>query len=166
VINKYPCRRSEEEKREIEKMCDELYEAKLIELSDSPYNSPMFAIKKPDGTWRPIIDYRECNKIFKRIDWPIPRIDDLLFRMRKAKYFSKADAKSGYFQIRVEEASKPYLQASIPYLAFSDGRRKFTWNVMPMGISNAPMVFSMIMQQVLEDLDFVVVYIDDIYIFS
>ena len=56
VINKYPYRRSEKERREIERMCDELYEAKLIELSDSPYNSPIFAIKKPDGTWRPIIN--------------------------------------------------------------------------------------------------------------
>ena len=59
IVNKYPYKRSAEEKRAIEKMCDELYEANLIELSDSPYNSPMFAIRKPDGTYRPIIDYRE-----------------------------------------------------------------------------------------------------------
>ena len=79
--------------------------------------------------------------------------------MRKAKFFSKADAKSGFFQIRVEKNSKPYL-------AFSDGRRKFTWNVMPMGISGAPMTFSKIVSQILGDLDFVAVYIDDICIFS
>ncbi len=105
IVNKYPYKRSAEEKRAIEKMCDELYEANLIELSDSSYNSPMFAIRKPDGTYRPIIDYRECNKIFKAIDWPIPRIDDILFRMRKAKFFSKADAKSGFFQTRIEKNS-------------------------------------------------------------
>ena len=159
VINKYPYKRSEQEKKEIEKMCDELLEANLIEFSDSPYNFPMFAIKKPDGSWRPIIDYREGNKIFKRIDWPIPRIDDILFRMRKARFFSKMDAKSGFFQILVEKESKKYL-------AFSDGKRKFTWNVMPMGVSNAPMVFSQVMQQVLGDLEFCVVYIDDICVFS
>ena len=159
VINKYPYKRSEQEKKEIEKMCDELLEAGLIEITDSPYNFPMFAIRKPDGSWRPIIDYREGNKIFKRIDWPMPRIDDLLFRMRKAKFFTKCDCKSGYFQIPVEKGSKNYL-------AFSDGKRKFTWNVMPMEVSNAPMVFSQIMQQVLGDLDFVVVYIDDICVFS
>ncbi len=73
-------------------MCEELLEANLMEISDSPYNFPMFTIKKPDGSWRPIIDYREGNKIFKRIDWPIPRIDDILFRMRKARFFSKMDA--------------------------------------------------------------------------
>ena len=44
----------------------------------------MFAIRKSDGSYRPIIDYRECNKIFKAIDWPIPRIDDNLFRIRSA----------------------------------------------------------------------------------
>ena len=79
--------------------------------------------------------------------------------MRSAKYFSKADAKSGFFQIPVEIKSKPKL-------AFSDGKRKFTWNFMPMGISNAPMVFSKIMQQILGDLEFVTLYIDDVCIFS
>jgi hypothetical protein len=80
--------------------------------------------------------------------------------MRKAKYFTTIDAKAGFFQIKCDEQTKEYL-------AFTDGVRKFTWNYMPMGVKNAPMVFSRIMYQVLGEFgDFVITYIDDICIYS
>jgi len=79
--------------------------------------------------------------------------------MRKAKYFSVCDAKSGFHQIKVAESSKKYT-------AFFDGHRKLEYNFMPMGLMNAPMFFQMIGDQILGDLDFVIVYIDDICIFS
>ena len=68
--------------------------------------------------------------------------------MRRALFFSILDAKSGYFQVPVEEASKKYLACNV-------GIRKFHWNFMPMGVNNAPMVFSRIMHSILGDLDFV-----------
>lgn len=80
----------------------------------------MFTIlygKKKDGGFRPVIDFKELNKLTVREDWPIPRVDDFLHRLRNGKIFSTCDAKSGFFQINIEEKSKKYT-------AFSDGTRK------------------------------------------
>ena len=155
----HPYRRSEVETQVMANIADELLEAGIISLSTSPHCSPFFVIKKKDGSYRPIIDYRQLNKNTKRIDWPLPRIDDLLNKPKRAIIFTGMDAKAGFFQIPVETTSKKYT-------AFSDGLRKFEWNFMPMGVMNAPMTFSMIMNQVLGDLSFVLVYMDDIVIFS
>lgn len=159
IIYKHPYKHSEKEKQEMLKTTNELLKTGIVRISDSPYSSPFFMIKKKDGSHRPVIDYRELNKVTVKEDWPIPLIDDILFKMRHGRYFSVMDAKSGFFQIPVQEESKKYT-------AFSDGTRKLEWNFMPMGVMNAPMVFSRIINQILGDLEFVVVYIDDICIFS
>ena len=152
--------KSEFEIQELKKVANELLEAGIIRYSNSHYSSPFFLHKHPiTGKFRPVIDYKELNKNTVREDWPIPKIDDLLFKLKKAKIFSKADCKSGYFMIRVKETAKKYL-------AFSDGERNLEWNFMPMGIMNAPMVFTRVMHEILGDLNFVFVYIDDICIFS
>ena len=78
--------------------------------------------------------------------------------MRNARYFSKTDESNGYFQIKIGQGQE--------YTGMTDGEKKYVWNFMPQGLRNAPMIFSKIMNQILGDLDFVVVYIDDIVIFS
>ena len=159
VVFKQPYKRSEKEKLEMRKATDELLAAGIISLSTSAYSSPFFRVKKKGGTFRPVFDYKELNAITEKIHWPMPKIDDLLFKMKKAKYFSKADCKSGFLMI-------PNSKKTREYLAFSDGTRKLTWNFMPMGVSNGPMVFSSIMHRILGDFDFVFVYVDDICIYS
>ena len=159
IVFRYPYKRSEKEKLEMRKVTDQLLKAGIIRLSNSPYSSPFFIAKKKDGSYRPIIDYKQLNAITEKEGWPIPLIDNILFKMKNARFMSICDCKSGYFQVRNAEESKKYT-------AFSDGDRKLEWNFMPMGLTNAPMVFSRIMNQILGDLEFVVVYIDDICIFS
>jgi len=116
-------------------------------------------VKKKDGAFRPVIDYRELNAHTEKMDWPIERIEDIIHKLRGAKYFTVIDAKSGFFQIPIEEESKQYT-------AFSDGSSKYEWNVMPMGLTNAPIIFSMVMYEILGQYEFVIVYFDDICIYS
>ena len=158
VVFKYPYRRSEIERVKLKKFADELFQAGLIRHSTSPFCSPYFLIER-NGKKRGIIDFRELNKITEKEDWPLPDVESCLFRLRKGQIFSRMDAKHGFFQVPVEESSKKFT-------AFSDGERKFEWNFMPMGIMNAPIVFTRIMSELLGDLDFVVIYMDDICIFS
>ena len=115
-------------------------------------------VRKKDGKYRLVIDFRELNSMVEKENWPIPKIDDLLFRMKDAKYFSKTDESNGYFQIKIGQGRE--------YTGITDGEKKYVWNYMPQGLRNAPMIFSKIMNQILGDLEFTVVYIDDIVIFS
>ena len=95
---------------------------------------------------------------------PLPRIDDLLDKLGKAKYFSTLDPAAGYWQIRVQPDSQEKT-------AFITHQGLYKFKVMPFGVMNAPAVFQRLMQKVLARLmmgseDFVAVYLDDVIVFS
>ena len=106
------------------------------------------------------VDYRTLNKQTIRDRYPLPRIDDLLDRLGKAKHFLTLNLASGYHQIAVKEQD-------IPKTAFQTQRGQFEFLVMPFGLANAPATFQRMMNSLFKDeLDaFVLVYLDDILVF-
>jgi hypothetical protein len=145
----------------LRKELDELLAAGFITPSNAPYGSPILFVKKKDGSLRMCIDYRALNKITVRNKYPLPRIEELLDRLRGATVFSKIDLRSGYHQLRIDPTDVDKTTFVTRYGAF-----KFL--VMPFGLTNAPSVFMHLMNTVLDDLvdRFVIVFIDDILIFS
>jgi hypothetical protein len=91
----------------------------------------------------------------------LPHIDDLLDQLQKAKYFSKIDMRSGYHQMKIglEDVAKT---------AFVTRYGQYEFMVVSFGLTNAPSYFMNMMNKVfMEELDkFVVVFIDDILIYS
>lgn len=152
---------SEPELMELRRQLKELVDKGFIRPSASPYGAPVLFARKADGTFRLCIDYRALNAITVKNKYPIPRIDDLLDRLAKAKYFSKIDLASGYHQIRMDTDS-------IPKTAFNTRYGQFEFTVMPFGLTCAPATFQSAMNKMFHPyLDkFVIVYLDDILIYS
>ena len=119
------------------------------------------SIQKKDGMWRLCIDYRAVNKITLWNRYPIPWIDDLLDQLKGAKYFSKIDLKFGYHHI-------PIKPSDVWNISFNAKKGPFKWLVMPFRLTNSPTTFMRLMDNILWPFtnSFVVVYLDDILIFS
>jgi ribonuclease HI len=154
-------RLSEPALAELRKQLDDLLKRGFIRPSVSPFGAPILFAKKKDGGLRLCVDYRALNLLTVKNRYPLPRIDDLLDRLSGAKVFSKIDLRSGYHQIRIAPSD-------VHKTAFRTRYGHFEWNVLPFGLCNAPATFQRLMQDVFRAyLDvFVVVYIDDICVYS
>ena len=158
---KPPYRLGQKEQDELEKQIRDLLDQGFIRPSVSPWGAPILFVPKKDGRWRMCIDYRALNKDTVKDRFPIPRIDELLDRLGRAKFFTKLDLASGYHQIGVA-------RGDIAKTAFRTNRGSYEFIVMPFGLTNAPATFQRLINSVFEGEinDFILVYLDDILIFS
>ena len=146
---------------EMKKQLEELMDKGFIRPSSSPWGCPAIFVKKKDGTLRMCVDYRPLNAVTVKNKYPLPRIDTLFDQLAGAMVFSKIDLRSGYHQIKIRPQD-------IPRTAFSTRYGLYEYLVMSFGLTNAPAFFMYLMNSVfMPELDkFVVVFIDDILIYS
>jgi hypothetical protein len=130
--------------------------AKLITM-----RSPSALRRKEDKSLRMCVDYRSLNEVTIKNKYPLPKINDLFDQLKGDKYFSKVDLRSGYHQLKIRESD-------IPMTAFVTHYRQYEFTVMSFGLTNALAYFMNLMNKVfMEELDeFVVVFIDDILVYS
>ncbi|WP_353213430.1 reverse transcriptase domain-containing protein, partial [Rhodovarius sp.] len=116
-------------------------------------------VRKPDGGWRPCGDYRRLNLLTKPDKYPLPNMADFSGRLDGCQVFSKLDLRKGYLQVPVRPSDVAKTAIITPFGLWEFLR-------MPFGLKNAGMTFQRLMDRVLQGLDFVFVYLDDILIAS
>lgn len=153
------------QKKEIQDQVEKLKNNGIIEESYSNYNSPIILVpKKPipgseKKRWRLVVDFRQLNKKLLNDVFPIPRIDDILDQLGRAKWFSVLDLQSGFHQIELDQYSRDYT-------AFSSNLGSYRFTRVPFGLKIAPNSFARMMQMAFAGLppDTAFLYMDDIIV--
>ncbi|XP_077534640.1 uncharacterized protein LOC144146572 [Haemaphysalis longicornis] len=152
-----PYRLSFAERAHTKEMIEELKQAGIVVDSTSDHASPILLVRKKKGELRICVDYRALNRVTKKDRYPLPLIDDQLYRLRGKCFFTSLDLASGYYQTPMEKESRHKTAFVTP-----DGHYEFVR--MPFGLANAPAVFQRMINAVLGPLRYsvAVAYMDDI----
>jgi hypothetical protein len=152
---------SELELTTLRESLDDLLDKGFIRASSSPAGAPVLFSKKKDGALRLCVDFRGLNRVTIKNRYPIPLVNNMMDRLRDAKVFSKIDLRAGYHNVRIRDGDEWKT-------AFRTRYGSFEYLVMPFGLTNAPATFQRFMNDTFADMVdiFVVVYLDDILIFS
>ena len=159
-VRQRPYRQTPEVQRQMELLIDEMLTSNIIQPSDSPWSSPCLLIKK-SGTneYRFVNDLRALNKVTKPMFWPMPTLDDIfdLLSNKNPKFFSQIDMKHAYFQVFLDDESRPKT-------AFTANGRHYEYTRMVMGLCNSAQTWQRLLMKVLSDMVFesAIVYLDDV----
>jgi hypothetical protein len=146
---------------ELKVQLNEVLDKGYICPGSSPWGYPALFVKKKDQSLRLCVDYRPLNAVTVKNKYPLPRINILFDQLAGAKVFSKVNLCLSYHQIKIRPED-------VPKTAFSTRYGLYEYLVMSFGLTNAPAHFMYLMNSVfMPELDkFVVVFIDDILIYS
>uniref|UniRef100_K7EZI4 ribonuclease H n=1 Tax=Pelodiscus sinensis TaxID=13735 RepID=K7EZI4_PELSI len=144
----------------VEREVHTMLELGVIERSRSEWRSPIVLVPKPDGSLRFCIDFRKVNAISKFDAYPMPRTDELLERLGKAKFITTLDLTKGYWQIPLDRESQEKT-------AFTTPSGLFHFVRMPFGLHGAPATFQRMMDRLLAPhLEYAAAYLDDVVIYG
>ena len=129
----------------------------LMGRTSSAWNSPTLLVKKPNGKFRLVCDFRKVNEYILPDNYPLPKIDDLLVHLHGSKYFVQMDMAQGYYQV-------PLTGRAAEVLTVGNEFGQFAFSRMPMGVKSAPSHFQRQMDTVLENISQteVVNFMDDV----
>ena len=143
----------------VEKELDHLLALGVIRpVQFSDWAAPIVPVLKGDGRVRICGDYKvTINRAAKLEKYPIPRIDELFASLSGGKMFSKLDLSHAYLQVPLEEASQKYV-------TINTHKGLFVYTRLPFGIASAPSIFQRVMENLLQGIPRVCVYLDDILV--
>lgn len=146
---------------EFKRHVQELVAQGVLKESCSPWASPAVIVIKRDRSVRFCCDYRKLNSVTLKDAYPLPRVEESLDALGKAKLFSSLDLTAGYFQVAVHDEDQEKTAVTTPFGLYQ-------WTRMPFGLCNAPGTFQRLMEVVLGDLafDVLLIYLDDVLVFS
>jgi len=152
-------RYTEEQHVEIDRQVAEMLERGVVRPSASEWATSMVLSPKKDGTWRAAVDYRQLNEVSRGDEYPLPLIEDVLNALKRGRIFTTLDLLSGFWQIPLCERDKEKT-------AFRTRRGLWEFQVLPFGVRTGTSVFQRVMNTVLGGMEGVLIYVDDVMIYT
>ena len=139
-----------------------MLESGTIRPSQSAWCNAVVLVWKKDSGLCFCINVCCLNACTKKGSYPLPRIQEVLESLMGAGHFSCLDLKSGFWQIKMDEALKQYIAFTVGNLGF------FKCDRMPFGLCNAPATFQWLIQNCMGELNLIycLIYLDDLIVFS
>ena len=125
----------------------------------TPWMSQIVIVTKKDGSLRICLDPHELNKVLIRERSSLPILEDVLYKLKDAKMFTKADLASAYWHVELDH------DASM-LTTFNTHMGRFRWLRLPFGLCVASEILQSKLQSCLGDLEGVVFLADDVVIFG
>ena len=138
-----PRRLSLEKATVLDAMLDDILAKNIIRPTCSPWASPVHLVKKKNGSFHLVHDYRHINTHTKKQNYPLPRISDLTQKIRGVIIFSSLDLKIAFWQLPVRPSDRKYT-------AFCTSRGNFEYNRLPQGLTYASSSFQKFINHVMK----------------
>lgn len=147
--------------KKVEEEIDKLLNEDIIEKVNGPTSwlSPIVPIMKANNTLRICVDMRQANAAVKRKTYPFPTMDDVRYKIRKSKFFTKLDVKQAFHQIELSQKSRE-ITTFVTHTGIYRYKRLF------FGLNCAPEAYQQILEQILQGLEGTINVFDDILIFA
>ncbi|RMB96949.1 hypothetical protein DUI87_26528 [Hirundo rustica rustica] len=144
-------------------MIRELESQGVASKTHSPFNSPIWPVRKPDGEWRLTVDYRALNEVTPPLSAAVPDMLELQYELesKAAKWYATIDIANAFFSI-------PLAAECRPQFAFTWRDVQYTWNRLPQGWKHSPTICHGLIQAALEkgEAPEHLQYIDDIIVWG
>ncbi|RXN21994.1 Retrovirus-related Pol poly from transposon opus [Labeo rohita] len=121
-----------------------MLEKGVIRPCNSTYSAPIWPVLKPNGKWRPTVDYRKLNQQVPLSRWPMTQLEQEIPRIRGATISSTLDVASGFWSIPVHPDDQHKL-------AFRFDNRQYMFTRCPFGYANSPAEFNIFLNKVCPD---------------
>ena len=147
---------------EVRQHIQEMLDGGTIVPSQSPWCNAVVLARKKDGTLRFCIDFRRLNDHTRKDSYPLPRTNETMESLVRARIFSCMDLKSGFWQVKMSEDSRQYTAFTVGSMGV------YEFLCMPYSLCNAPVTFQRLMKNCLGELNltFALIYLDDVIIHS
>ena len=131
-------------RKTIEEMVDQ---GLLYRNNEARWVAPCLVVPKPGkpDEYRLVVDLRWINHVTVPIQYPMPLIDENLWKAKKAKFFFNVDFLKGFWQVLVDEKSQEYFSFMTPFGVYTPTR-------LPMGATDSPLYFQAAMSNIFEEL--------------
>ncbi|GAB0209156.1 hypothetical protein GRJ2_003381300 [Grus japonensis] len=119
----------------IHKLIRQLEGQGVISRTHSPFNSPMWPVRKSNGEWRLTVDYRGLNEVTPPMSAAVPDMLELQYELesKAAKWYATIDIANAFFSI-------PLAAECRPQFAFTWRGVQYTWNGLPQGWKHSPTI--------------------------